>query len=313
MCPTRERPWYRTLGRASMHRAASPALRRPASANSGRRGQEETGHRLVQGGCWPHQMLRPKCLCEVLDVNGAVTSKERQRDSRQNHRNQRADDRRVRCHPELQNQLDANNRTEDRENDQQREGCGGECRGVRLIGRAAFGFGLEVGHFLLTMRRYAQHGSPVESNVWSLSALLSSCYPLSDSGRSEVSWILCLSARPERHTVGAQKRSPLPRRPGSSLCPTRFLPIASPPSLPRRACRSRRSMRSASRAQLRLRLRASPPRRSICRWKPSRQVLPPCSSGRSGGEGSCRVDAYRGRGRPPPPHILLHRADAMDA
>jgi hypothetical protein len=43
------------------------------------------------------------------------------------------------------------------------------------------------------------------------------------------------------------------------------------------------------------------------------QVLPPCSSGRSGGEGSCRVDAYRGRGRPPPPHILLHRADAMDA
>src|SRR5215471_12564389 len=52
---------------------------------------------------------------------------------------------------------------------------------------------------------------------------------------------------------------------GSSLCPTTFLPIASPPSLPRHACRSRRSTRSASRARLRLRPRASPPRRSIWR------------------------------------------------
>src|SRR5215469_5945824 len=42
---------------------------------------------------------------------------------------------------------------------------------------------------------------------------------------------------------------------GSSLCPTTFLPIASPPSLPRHACRSRRSTRSASRARLRLRPR----------------------------------------------------------
>ena len=67
---------------------------------------------------------RTKCcgrnvaLCEVLDVNGAVTGKERQGDSRQDHRNQRADDGCVRCHPELQDQLDANDRAEDRENDQ---------------------------------------------------------------------------------------------------------------------------------------------------------------------------------------------------
>src|SRR5260221_11804956 len=82
--------------------------------------------------------------------------------------------------PELQNQLDANNRAEDRENDQQHEGRGGECRGMRLIGRVVFGFCLDVGHFLLTMRRRAQHGSPAESKAWSLSALLNSCYPLSD-------------------------------------------------------------------------------------------------------------------------------------
>src|SRR5262249_45748 len=144
---------------------------------------------------------RTKCcgrnvaLREVLNVNGAVAGKELQGDSRQDHRNQRADDRRVRCHPELQDQLDANDRAEDRENDQQREGRGGECRGVRLIGRAGFGFGLDVGHFLLTIRRYAQHGSPVESNVRSLSALLSSCYPLSDCGPSKVSRIPCLQCK----------------------------------------------------------------------------------------------------------------------
>src|SRR5262249_52804852 len=129
---------------------------------------------------------RTKCcgrnvaLCEVLHVNGAVTSKERQRDSRQNHRNQRADNRRVRCHPELQNQLDANDRTEDRENDQQREGCGGECRGVRLIGRVVFGVSLDVGHFLVPVSGRRAGGLP--TGCWGgsfRSAPPSRCHPRS--------------------------------------------------------------------------------------------------------------------------------------
>src|SRR5580704_268254 len=59
----------------------------------------------------------------------------------------------------------------------------------------------------------------------------------------------------------------------SSPCPTIFLPIASRPSLPRHACPSRRATRPASRVRLLLWLRASPPPRSICRWKPSRRAL----------------------------------------
>src|SRR3984893_12202472 len=70
----------------------------------------------------------------------------------------------------------------------------------------------------------------------------------------------------------------------SSPCLTIFLPIASRPSRPRHACRSRRTTRPASRVRLRLWPRASRPPRSICRWKPSRRVLSPCSGGRSGSE-----------------------------
>ena len=163
---------------------------RQRCADQHRQNQVATAKKKRNTNWYEEAVGRTECcgrnvaLCEVLNVNGAVASKERQRDSCQDHRNQRADDRRVRCHPELQNQLDTDNGAEDRENDQQREGCRGECRGVRLIERVVFGFGLDVGHFLLTMRRCAQHGSPVQSNAWSLSALLSSCHPLSDSGRS---------------------------------------------------------------------------------------------------------------------------------
>ena len=54
--------------------------------------------------------------------------------------------------PSCRINLDANDRAEDRENDQQREGRGGECRGVRLIGRLVLRC-----HFLLPIARYALH------------------------------------------------------------------------------------------------------------------------------------------------------------
>ena len=55
--------------------------------------------------------------------------------------------------PSCRINLDANDRAEDRENDQQREGCGEECRGVRPIGRVVFRFNLDVSHLLLPRER----------------------------------------------------------------------------------------------------------------------------------------------------------------
>jgi len=90
---------------------------------------------------------RDVALGEVLDVNGAVAGKQRERHPRQNHRHQRADDGGVRRHPELKDELDADDGAEDREHDQEREGGGREGRGMRLVVLALFGICRDVGHF----------------------------------------------------------------------------------------------------------------------------------------------------------------------
>src|SRR5215831_10361712 len=43
------------------------------------------------------------------------------------------------------------------------KGRGGECRGVRLIGRAVFGFGLDVGHFLVPVSGGARADFPLDA------------------------------------------------------------------------------------------------------------------------------------------------------
>ena len=50
-----------------------------------------------------------------------------------------------------------------RENDQEREGCGGECRGVRLIGRMVFGQSLDLGHLLLPVSEGARADFPLDA------------------------------------------------------------------------------------------------------------------------------------------------------
>ena len=75
---------------------------------------------------------------EILHVDGAVAGEDGNRNSCHDHGDQRADERGVRRNTELQDQLNADDRAEQRQQDQKNKGGRSEGRGMPRAGRAGF-------------------------------------------------------------------------------------------------------------------------------------------------------------------------------
>jgi hypothetical protein len=78
---------------------------------------------------------RDRALRQVLDVDRAVAGEECERHPDQQHRDEGADDRGVRRHAELQDQLHADHRAEHAQHDQQDQGRRREGRGMLRLAR----------------------------------------------------------------------------------------------------------------------------------------------------------------------------------